>query len=195
MWEEAPGASSPVRASSGTVVAVPAPLALLLGLTAGATLAWLAPPGAPDADPTSARAARALGALVLGPAAGYLEWTSDAWANLYLFDAPSAVDLLLVAAVAAAPAAGEALGRLALSRGDPRAAVALLGSLVTILAAAAVLARDRIAVVASYGAFHRGLGGDALLEHHAGAALAGALAATAAGVAVAARQTLRRTSH
>lgn len=166
---------------------MPVPLALPLGLGAGAALAWLASGGAGGRDRDAPRAAVYLGALVLGPAAAYLELVAGAWSNLYAFELPSAVDLVLCAAIAASPWCGVALARRGLAHGDARPALALAGACAVLVVGGAAAFADRIGVVTSYAAYHRGLGGDALLDHRAGAALVGAVAAIVAGIGAAMR--------
>ena len=168
---------------------MPVPLAVPFGLAVGAVLAWLGGAGArPTIDRGAVRVAAQLGALVLGPSAAYLELVAPAWANLYAFDLPSAFDLVLVVAVAVAPAAGAALAGRGLARGDARGGLALAagGALVTV--GGAVACADRIRVVTSHRAFHGDLGGDALFEHRAGAALVGVAVAVALGLVVALRR-------
>lgn len=171
---------------------MPVPLGLPLGLASGAALAWLDASAVPGraggrGDRPSARAAAYLGGLVLGPTALYLELVAGAWANLYAYDLPSAFDLMLVIAVAASPSLGEGIAHRGLLRGDARWALGVAAVAAVTTVGAVVATSARIAVVASYGAFHRDLGGDALFEHRAGAALVGALAAIALGLVAAAR--------
>lgn len=170
---------------------MPAPLALPLGLAAGSSLAWLAasaPPTTSAGSELRARMAAAyFGVLVLAPAVGLLEAVASPWANLYLGEFPSAVALLVVIAAGAAPIAGERLARARLDRGDTRTplGLALAGALVTVLGGA--IAWGRIEVVTTQTAFARDLGGAALLEHRAGAALALSVLAIFAGYAFAIR--------
>ncbi len=167
---------------------MPVPLGLPLGLAAGATLAWLeASARASREDGAAARSAAYLGGLVLGPSALYLELVGGAWANLYAYEMPSAFDLLLVVAVAVAPPGGVLAARRGRLRDDPRWALALAAASAIVTVGGAVAASGRIAVVASHAAFHRDLGGDALVESHVGAALLGALVAIAVGLALAVR--------
>lgn len=169
---------------------MPVPLGLPLGLAAGAVLAWLGGGGArATGDGGALRVASHLGALVLGPSAAYLELVAPAWANLYAFDLPSAFDLVLVLAVAASPVAGAAIARRGLARRDARGALVLAagGALSTV--GGAVAFSDRIGLVTTHRAFHGDLGGDALLEHRAGAALVGVVVAVAIGLVIAVRRT------
>lgn len=169
---------------------MPVPLALPLGLATGAALAWL--DGAGREGDQGRKAALLFGGLVLGPAAAYLEAVANPWANLYAFDLPSAVDLTLVLLVAASPLFGERIARRGLDRGDPRWPLGLAAFMLTAFAAGAALCLERIEVVASFGAFHRGLGGESLWRHPAGAALIGATIATGTGFALAARGVTER---
>lgn len=170
---------------------MPGPLALPLGLAAGSSLAWLAasiPSTAAGGSELRARAAATyFGVLVLGPAVGLLELASMPWANLYVASLPSAVGLMLAIAAGAAPVCGERLARARLDRGDTRTplGLALGGALATLLGGA--IARGRIEVVTSQVAFERGLGGDALFDHRAGAALALSMVAILAGYALSVR--------
>lgn len=145
---------------------MPLPLALLIGLLVGMSLAWLARVELARADVPLVLTrpflvAAALGALVHAPVLTYFVTMHGDWAYLYLVRfsrIPSAVDLVLVCLAAAQVPLGFAVASpwAIAKRGPALLKVgALLGAL---FAVACIVAARRLSVSASFAQYHGGFG-------------------------------------
>ncbi|MBX3219673.1 MAG: hypothetical protein KF795_04070 [Labilithrix sp.] len=145
---------------------MPLPLALLIGLLVGMSLAWLARVELARSEVPLVLArpflvAAGLGAVVHLPVVAYFVAMHGDWAYLYLVRfsrIPSAVDLALVLVTAAQVPLGFALATpwAIAKRGSALLKLgAVLGALLLI---ACVVASRRLAVSASYAQYHGGFG-------------------------------------
>lgn len=145
---------------------MPLPLALPFGLLVGISLAWLsrlelARSEVPLVLARPFLVALALGALVHAPVLAYFVVLHGDWAYLYLASAariPSAVDLVLVVLAAAQVPLGFALASPWAIAKRGTALLRTSAALGAFLVLAALLARHRVAISASYEQFHGGFG-------------------------------------
>ncbi len=145
---------------------MPLPLAILVGLVLGMTLAWVARAELARSEVPLLLArpfviALGLGAIVFAPVVGYFVALHGDWAYLYLIRSshiPSAVDLLLVVVAALQVPLGFAIATpWAIAKRGTRVLQvnAVIGAAVVILCA--VFAR-RLSVSASFTQYHGGFG-------------------------------------
>lgn len=146
---------------------MPVPLAILVGLLLGMTLAWVARAELARSEVAFVLArpflvAVGLGFVVLAPVVGYFAALHGDWAYLYLVAGgrvPSAVDLLLVLLCGATVPLGFALASpWAIARRGSRMLQATAVVAAVLLVISAVFAR-RLSVSASFAQIHSGFGG------------------------------------
>ena len=146
---------------------MPLPFAIPVGLLLGMTLAWAARAELARSEVALVLArpflvALAFAAIVFAPVVGYFAALHGDWAYLYLVAwsrVPSALDLLLVIAAAAAVPVGFAVAApWAIARRGPRVLKVTAGASGALVIACAVFFR-RLATSASFEQVHGGFGG------------------------------------
>lgn len=146
---------------------MPVPLAILVGLLVGMTLAWVARAELARSEVPLALArpflvALGLGFVVLAPVVGYFAALHGDWAYLYLVRwgrVPSAVDLLLVLVCAATVPLGFAVATpWAIAKRGSRMLQASAAVAAVLVVVSVVFAR-RLSVSASFAQYHGGFGG------------------------------------
>jgi hypothetical protein len=145
---------------------MPLPLALLVGLVLGTTLAWVARAELARSEVPLLLArpflvAFGLGTVVLGPVVGYFVALHGDWAYLYLVRSgrvPSALDLLFVALAALSVPLGFAVAtRWAIARRSTPI-LQLNGVIAAVLVIVCAVVARRLSVSASFAQYHGGFG-------------------------------------
>ncbi len=170
---------------------MPLPIAVLVALSLGAAFAWIARAEVAHHDGSVVtsrpfRIAVAYAALVYAPAIGYFTTFHGDWVYLYFVPwrrVPSAVDLALVLACAAAVPAGFALGAPLARGGRSGGMLAAVGVPAALAALIAAILQRRLSTSATYAQFQGDFGTQPIVQASLGRAVLVALAVSALAVA------------